>query len=489
MGEIKSNCPDCHGPFAYPKQLAGSVIDCPHCGEELRLPVLKPFPIAIALAIIFALSTVALAATLMAERRARSTAAAGVPRNAAVWSPQGEKISPGIADSPDMRELQALCSSFYECINKQDIAALRELLAPSCNALLSTEDLKPLMDGSAYEFQGIDSVKYENGKDRRCALASVRRTAKDKFGAQDAVRNLLFVKEAAGWKLFRHLEVMHATIEEFSRWGLTGKVKSYLQILRDNDPFERLDNNDTNALETVFATVELQPAVFPWNVSFQVTDTKVDGRQLTLNVAVRNKATVVWDSPFIKLSLKQAGKVIEHGSALLPDMRPGEQSITAIKIFLDAALQETATYELDVFYTGAHGDMQLSQNVPVKFAVPKLIDSLKFEVVRASFDRAASQDLKDFLAARIDYRIKNIGSEPVKDLSIRCVWFSLTGELLDQSTDYAVGYGDVPLAPGQTKSGFIRCGQGYDVKVPVRADIFVECGEQRSAVVKGLLVK
>jgi hypothetical protein len=72
------------------------------------------------------------------------------------------------------------------------------------------------------------------------------------------------------------------------------------------------------------------------------------------------------------------------------------------------------------------------------------------------------------LSARINYRVKNISSDPIQSLDVKCVWYSLNGEQLDQSTEYVIGYGDVPFGAGQFKTGFIRCGKGYGCAAGVR---------------------
>jgi hypothetical protein len=66
----------------------------------------------------------------------------------------------------------------------------------------------------------------------------------------------------------------------------------------------------------------------------------------------------------------------------------------------------------------------------------------------------------------------------------------MTGEQLDQSTEYVIGYGDVPLGVGQFKTGFIRCGKGYsNSRVPVKVDVYLDSGEKRSLIFKGLLIQ
>ena len=157
--------------------------------------------------------------------------------------------------------------------------------------------------------------------------------------------------------------------------------------------------------------------------------------------------------------------------------------------FIKDALQDTAKFDLDVFYSLAGKDCPLVRNLPIEFQVQKPAEQIKFEVVTTSLGLAMTTDFKDMLFARIDYRVKNVSSQPLKDLSIKCVWSLLNGEMLDQSSDYVIGYGDVPLGAGQIKKGFIRCGKGYPAKVPVKVDIYLESDDKRSLVVKALVIR
>ena len=94
------------------------------------------------------------------------------------------------------------------------------------------------------------------------------------------------------------------------------------------------------------------------------------------------------------------------------------------------------------------------------------------------------------LVARIDYRVRNVGRDPLKLLQLKFVWSSLAGEVLDQTSEYVVGYDDLPLAPQQIKSGFVQCGKGYfDRRVPVKVDIYLEDNERHWPLVNGLIIQ
>ncbi len=120
----------------------------------------------------------------------------------------------------------------------------------------------------------------------------------------------------------------------------------------------------------------------------------------------------------------------------------------------------------------------------------KLTDLVKFEVVKKSFDITKSDSGEDMLVARVDYRVTNVGREPLNRVELKFVWSSSSGEVLDQTTEYAVGYGDLPLASQQKKSSFVHCGKGYTLRrVPVKVDIYLEDGERHWPLYKALLVQ
>ena len=139
---------------------------------------------------------------------------------------------------------------------------------------------------------------------------------------------------------------------------------------------------------------------------------------------------------------------------------------------------------------GIGKSIPLIRDIPLEFKVLAITNLAKLEVVSTQFDLAASVDFRNMLSARINFRVKNISSEPIQHLDVKCVWYLVNGEQLDQSTEYVVGYGDVPLGVGQFKTGFIRCGKGYESgRVPVKVDVYLESGDKRSLVEKGLLIK
>jgi hypothetical protein len=194
----------------------------------------------------------------------------------------------------------------------------------------------------------------------------------------------------------------------------------------------------------------------------------------------------------LEFDLKLNGKVMLSGNDLLPDISSGRQLARNTSFFLAGEPQETTKYVLDVYYPIGfpQKSIRLAQNLPLEFKVQKTSDLTKLEIISTQFDQATSEDFRDMLSARINYRVKNISTEAIKSLDVKCVWFSQTGEQLDQSTEYVVGYGDVPLGVGQFKTGFIRCGKGFrNLRVPVKVDVYLESGDKRSLIVKGLLIK
>lgn len=132
----------------------------------------------------------------------------------------------------------------------------------------------------------------------------------------------------------------------------------------------------------------------------------------------------------------------------------------------------------------------LVTNLPIDVKVEKLTEAVNWEVVRMTFDTTKSTSGEEILVARLDYRVKNVGRNPIKRLNLKFVWFSSNGEVWDQTTEYLVGYADLPLAPQQVKIGFVHCGKGYAYRrVPVKVDIYLEDGEQHLPLQKGLIVQ
>jgi hypothetical protein len=103
---------------------------------------------------------------------------------------------------------------------------------------------------------------------------------------------------------------------------------------------------------------------------------------------------------------------------------------------------------------------------------------------------AASTQNQALNALLFLYRVRNVGREPLKRVQLKFVWSSLSGEVLDQTSEYVVGYGDLPLAAQQIKSGFVRCGIGYTGRrVPVKVDIYLEDDERHWPLITGLVLQ
>jgi hypothetical protein len=262
-------------------------------------------------------------------------------------------------------------------------------------------------------------------------------------------------------------------------------------LLRDGDPFTAWNKDTTNAFEAIFKFDQGRDGVFPWDLEFAIVSNTVDGMTLVLNYSIRNKSSTPWPSPLLEFNLKRGGKIVLSGNDLLPNVQSGQELQRSTSFFLAGQPQQTTKYDLDVSCPdGFQNNIQLVQNIPLEFKVHPVSELAKLEIVGTQFDQATSEDFKDMLSARIDYRVKNISSEPIQSLDVKCVWYSLTGEQLDQSTEYVISYGDVPLGMGQFKTGFVRCGKGYsNSRVPVKVDVYLESGEKRSLVVKGLLIQ
>ena len=323
-------------------------------------------------------------------------------------------------------------------------------------------------------------------------MARVRRKVQDHLGSQEGLKDLKFVEETDGWKFFDASDLIKKIVNECIKSGFTDQANTDIQLIRDGNPFIVLDANNTNAFEAIYKSDQGQAEVFPWDVELLVESNSIDGYALNLNYSVRNKSETTWSAPLLEFNLKLNGKTVLSGNDLLPDISSGGQLERSTSFFLSGEPQETTKYTLDVYYSIGfpQKSVQLAQNVPLEFKVQKTSDIAKLEIVSTQFDQATSEDFHDMLSARINYRVKNISTEPIKSLDIKCVWFSQTGEQFDQSTEYVVGYGDVPLGVGQFKTGFIRCGKGYrNLRVPVKVDVYLESGEKRSLLYKGLSIR
>jgi hypothetical protein len=399
-----------------------------------------------------------------------------------------------LAVSEDDKAIEALCRAMYERANEKDFDSMYQMLASPCKAVLTAAELGNAWTsgGGSYRFVGMESITYPDGASGNLARAWVRRVGQSQTATGEGVREFKCVKEPEGWKLFRDVECIEKIVAEVSRAGFSEGVRSNIQNFCSTDLFEKWPANETNSFEMMYANVHPGvKEVFPWNLSFFVATNSVEPYLLKLGFSIRNAADHAWEDPGLSLELKHGGKVVLDQFVLLSSVGAGSEVSREISFFIKDPLQETTRYELDVSYKLAGQDKCfLAVNVPVEFKVQKLTELVKFEVVRKLFDITKSDSGEDMLVARLDYRVTNVGREPLKRVELKFVWSSLTGDVIAQTTEYAVGYGDLPLAPRQTKSSFVQCGKGYILRrVPVKVDIYLEDGEQHWPLQKGLVVQ
>jgi hypothetical protein len=205
--------------------------------------------------------------------------------------------------------------------------------------------------------------------------------------------------------------------------------------------------------------------------------------------SIRNTSKHTWDDSILNLELKQKGKVVLTDIQVLSSLTASSEARRESTFFLKSSLYETSSFNLDVFYTFNGEKCAIARDIPVEFKVQKLSEAVRCELVRVSYDPSKSDSGDDIFVPRVDYRVRNIRAEPLGDVQLRFVWMSLGGELLNQGMEYVVGFNDLPLAPQQTKTGFALCGVGYAARVPVKVDIYLEDGQQRWALYKGVLVR
>jgi hypothetical protein len=477
--------------------MAGQAASCPHCQEPIILGA-KPRKLLWAMVGIGFVCAVAGSAVVFWHMGKGRTDHALRPSSATTTVfEKKETASVGqVAVSEDDKAIEALCRAMYERANERDFDSMYQMISTPCKAVLTAAELGDAFTsgGVSYRFVSMESITHPDGPSGILARAWVLRVAQSHTAIREGegVREFKCVKERDGWKLFRDVEWIQKIVAEFGRSGFSEGVRSNIQSFCSSDLFEKWPANETNAFEKMYDSFNPGvKAVFPWNLSFSVTTNNVERFLLTLGFSIRNGADHAWEHAGLSLELKQGGKVVRDAYTSLSSVGVGTEVSREASFFLKEPLQESARYELDVFYTLAGGEKCcLAANVPVEFKVQKPTELVKFEVVRKSFDITKSDSGDDMLVARVDYRITNVGQQPLKRVELKFVWSSLTGDVLAQKTEYAVGYGDLPLASKQTKSGFVQCGTGYILRrVPVKVDIYLEDGEQDWPLQKGLLVQ
>lgn len=498
MKESKIACPKCGGHILVPKEIAGQVVACPHCGESILLPKSK-FPVAWIVAGVLGFVIICLAGALFLLHKPQQTIKtvlivdnSATPTTASQNNTGSKNQADGVEDSADVQGIKNVCKDFYSALNSQDTQGIQDLLPESCRSVLTTEDLKKIINPywGNYQLISLVSAKFQDGATGKRATVMIKRSAQQSGRVEEVNRQYKFIKDANGWRIFLEDDLKDALASRFMKSGFSGDVKKIIQILRDGDPFTKWDQNDTNVLATVFKSSQGQSPVFPWDIQFKIVNNKVDKFSLAFDFTLKNNSTEIWESPYLEFQLKRAGKILFSGNALLSNIQPGQEAQGDTSFFIKDPLQDSAKFDLDVSYSMAGKQFSLVQNLPVDFKVQKLTESVKFDVVKKSFDITKSDNGDSMLVARVDYRVKNVGHDPLKQVQLKFVWSSLNGEVVDQTTEYVVGYGDLPLAPQQIKSGFVQCGKGYlDRRVPVKVDIYLEDDERHWPLIKGLLVQ
>jgi len=125
--------------------------------------------------------------------------------------------------------------------------------------------------------------------------------------------------------------------------------------------------------------------------------------------------------------------------------------------------------------------------------MPSITDDIRFEITGTSYERSMGADLAGYIyVGRIDFKITNTSKQPIKRLEVKAVWLKRgTSEVWDETRDYFLSTGDVPLKPGFSKSGYITSGKGIRGAYPdLVADIYVARYYGRYEIVReGLRVK
>ena len=495
MSDLKISCPNCGGHVTYPKEIAGQAAACPHCQQPMVLGSKSRAMLWTALGVALTCAVLGIAALFwhLGKRTAASDPVNRPPRETTkVFDRKQNAPATEATASEDDKAIAALCRAWYERSNEKDFDSMRQMLAGPCKPVLSAAVLENSFKGGAsFRFLGVDSIAYSDSAAGKLAKARIRRAVLSATSESEGVRELKCLKERDGWKLFRDFEWMQELVADFERSGFSDKLGANVRSFCTSAPFEKWPPNETNAFEKIYETVYDHPnEVFPWNLAVTVETNYTESWMLKIGFSVRNNATHLWENGGLDFDLKQGGKVVLTDFALLPNVPAGTDIRKEASFLLKNELRETTHYDLDLLYTLNRQKCRIASNIPLDFKVQKLTEAVKLEIVGRSFATTKNTAQEDMLVARVDYRVRNIGKEPLKTVQFKFVWFSLNGELVDQTTEYAVGFGDLPLAPQQTKSGFTHCGVGSSYRrVPVKVDIYLEDGEKHWPLYKGMQVQ
>jgi hypothetical protein len=370
MADTKISCPHCGGHILYPKNMAGRSVPCPHCQVAFVLPQPKSVLPVIIMAVL-ALAVICMGSLLALQLLKK---APQPPAGSVIRPPAPTAAAPAatfVPQTADDQEIARHCKEYSDAQASRDTNAIYALLAQSVKTNLLPQNL--FIDGAVYDFESLDSVRYRNGSLGKSAQAKVKRKAQSAGGAtQESVRELEFVHEAGGWKLFPVLDLARKIIGEFATTGFSDPLDDDLQTLRAGDAFNTWDNNRTNAFEAAFKLAQHRSGIFPWNLELSVESNHWDNLILVVDYRVRNLSASTWTTPLLEFRLKQAGEPLLTNDDVLPDVASGEAIRHGVSFLFRSPPQETAEYTLDVSYPlGLQRQLPLVQNIPVETQIAK----------------------------------------------------------------------------------------------------------------------
>ncbi len=490
MKEQKISCPKCGGHIAFPKELAGQATSCPHCRQAILLGSKSRTTLWIIIAACFVAAVCISAAVFWHLGKGKTRGTASVATVSTFPNSDVPASRPALTDED--KAIEALSRELYRCYNERNYARVHQLLSAACKKSLTQADLQPGV-GHSYEVRAVESITYPQGPSGNLAVARVRRSADFGYGSQEATREVKCVRENGEWKLFRDAEWMEKVLAQFTGPGISDELQTNIAFFCNNDPFHKWSPNITNAFEEIYKAANgKSDAVFPWQLSFTMVSNYVNDNSLRLVFSIKNNSDAVWDSSGLSLELKRDGKVVFDGIEFLPALPPQRDILREHQFLTIGKTVESGRFNLDASYSfGTVKKCLLVADVPVSVIVPKLTESVRLEELRPSFDLTTSTSGDNMWVARLDYKIRNTSTQPLKKIVLKFSWSSLNGDIIDTSSDYVVGYSDLPLAPQQTRSGFTTCGKGYRYqKTPVRVNIYLEDGERNYLLTpKGVLVR
>ncbi|MBM3313252.1 nuclear transport factor 2 family protein [candidate division WOR-3 bacterium] len=219
-----------------------------------------------------------------------------------------------------------------------------------------------------------------------------------------------------------------------------------------------------------------QPKGSPKSVDVNVTGTNFDGYNFIINYVVKNVSRAPVGDIEVRAVFRSPGakEVLDERTDYIHDeLRPAYSRAGSISYYRENdSVREVAA---DLYVSVDNSDWKTIQN-DIVLVVPSVSDVVRISVTSSSFERTMASTWAEYIyTARLDYRITNTSQTSLDYLEVKVVWKSVaSGEVVDEESDYIIGSSSTPLAPGESRSGYITCGKGYPASTrAVNADIYL----------------